>query len=134
MKKRVLSVLLSLCMLFSLLPTTALAGEDLSTYAEVDCYSELCKALESSEITQILIVGSKLEGFVDGEYVYSYFDWEDATSLDLVSANKVNCTIKIAGTWNVQENVTVKLKQTVHMEAASSDIVVDGIWNIADYG
>ena len=55
MKKRMLSILLILCMLLTLLPTTALASGNDTGMAMAKNYEELVNALNDSTVTELTI-------------------------------------------------------------------------------
>ena len=62
MKKRLLSLFLTLCLAFCLLPGTALAMEDFSGYTKVTTFEELKTAAANASVTGILVVAPPEEG------------------------------------------------------------------------
>ena len=127
MKKQMLSILLTLCMVLSLLPTTALASGNDTGMAMATNYAELVSALQDSTVKELTIY-PRLQ---TGENEYTYFTWpEGETTLNLDAANSA-CDIYLAnGTWTIPENVTVNAYDTVYIGAPTgTDMVVIGTWN-----
>ena len=129
MKKRMLSILLILCMLLTLLPTTALASGNDTGMAMAKNYEELVNALNDSTVTELTIYPRWPINIEKNEY--EYFTWpEGEVTLNLDAANSV-CDIYLAnGTWTIPENVTVNAYDTVYIGAPTgTDIVINGTWN-----
>ena len=129
MKKRMWSILLTLCMVLSLLPTTALASGDDTGMAMATNYEELVNALKDSTVTELTIYPRWPINIENNEY--EYFTWpEGEVTLNLDAANSA-CMIYLGnGTWTIPEHVTVNAYDTVYIGSPTgTDMVIDGTWN-----
>lgn len=100
MKRKVWSILLTLCMVVAMMPAAAFAGENGST-AEVTTASELTTALQSDSVTEI---------HVTGDLTYSgSLDASKKITINEGVTLMIDCSYNATVTGTIDNNGTIKL-------------------------
>lgn len=152
MKKRMLSILLTLCMVLSLLPATALAGgvETEENYLVVSDWAGLLDAMDTIEKTMAdpVYQGIKIKannfGWPDegGTLVIDFEDDQKTTTGTSGAGNQyyiylVGDNGAVGCTWEIPANVTLQCYERLYLGdsyGANSTVAVNGKVEFMDYG
>lgn len=114
MKKKILGILLTICLLVGMVPITALAGG----VTGVTTYQELVDA----------IAAKKAEGSTGNVYVEPAedFGWPEIGELTIPA----NIGIEVSGTWEIPEGITVNFELNCH-GISCSELTINGTMHTA---
>ncbi|MDY3867793.1 MAG: MBG domain-containing protein, partial [Pyramidobacter sp.] len=130
MKKRMLSILLTLFMVLSLLPTTALASNvDSRTYYDVDSWAKLKEAIENIETIGDTYDAIRIqsEGFLWPENDDAYtltIDFKNNQATDSGGTYQIYLT---GSTWTIPSHVTVYCYERIYFQSNVA-ITLNGTW------
>ncbi len=135
MKKRIIAVLMTFVMLFSVLPLNAFAsGDDSVVWAGT--YDELVAAMANYDVYTLYIAATHPAKDADGNLIYDEngnsvlepFVWpEGECTLNLETINAPY--ISVSGDWVIPENVTVNQYAKIVYPDDKSSITCNGTWN-----
>lgn len=128
MKKRTLSILLTLCMVLSLLPTTALADNvDSRTYYDVDSWTELQAAIDNIESIDDTYDAIRIQSddflWPDDECTLT-IDFKNNQTTDSGGQYQIYLT---GSTWTIPSNVTVYCYERIYFQSNVA-ITLGGNW------
>ncbi len=134
MKKRILAVLMTFVMLFSILPLNAFAsGDDSVVWATT--YEELVEAMADYNVLTLYIAATHPAKDENGNFIMENgvsvlepFIWpEGECTLNLETINAPY--ISVSGDWVIPENVTVNQYAKIGCNDDKSSITCNGTWN-----
>ena len=134
MKKRILAGLMTIVMLFTVLPLNVFAGGD-DSVVWASTYDELVAALANPKVSYLYIAAqhpAKDENgniiMENGASVMEPFTWPEGECTLNLESNTLPY-VSVYGDWVIPENVTVNHNLTVTYPDDRSSITCNGTWN-----